>query len=214
LWLSPGRLPHPYFFARSLFPLSELARLTDPKFRPSSVHADGITLEPTWLGWLEGCSDVARGLEPIAGISWLELRCYLASTLLRDTDSVSMARSLEVRVPLLDTPLVEFVSALPDAVRRREGAHKALLVEALGDLLPPAIVSQTKRTFTLPWADWLHGELRPRIETNFANIAPSLAQSLKREGVAGVWNAFLAGKTSWSRPWALYVLNEWCSRHL
>jgi asparagine synthase (glutamine-hydrolysing) len=214
IWLSPDRLPHPYFFARALFPPSELARLTDPKFRPSSVHADGITLEPTWLGWLEHSADVARQLEPIAGISWLELHCYMASTLLRDTDSVSMARSLEVRVPLLDTPLVEFVSSLPDSARRPEATQKTLLVEALSDLLPPKVVSQSKRTFTLPWADWLRGELRPRIEASFAQSAPSLAQSLKSDGVREVWNAFLAGKTSWSRPWSLYVLNEWCRRHL
>ena len=44
----------------------------------------------------------------------------MASTLLRDTDSVSMARSLEVRVPLLDTPLVEFVTALPDDARHKQ----------------------------------------------------------------------------------------------
>src|SRR5262249_22700959 len=58
MWLVPDRLPHPYFFTRTLFPPAELARLADPKFRPSSVHADGITLEPTWLGWLEQSSDL------------------------------------------------------------------------------------------------------------------------------------------------------------
>jgi asparagine synthase (glutamine-hydrolysing) len=214
LWVSPDRLPHPYFFARALFPPAGLTRLTDPKFRPSSVHADGITLEPTWLGWLDRAADVARKLEPIAGISWLELHCYMASTLLRDTDSVSMARSLEVRVPLLDTPLVEFVSSLPDAARHREGTQKGLLVEALSDILPPEILSQPKRTFTLPWEDWLRGPLRARLEASFADIAPPLGAHLRSQGVREVWSAFLAGKTSWSRPWSLYVLNEWCRRHL
>jgi asparagine synthase (glutamine-hydrolysing) len=214
LWMSPDRLPHPYFFARALFPPAELTRLMDPKFRPSSVHADGITLEPTWLGWLESTADVARKLEPIAAISWLELHCYMASTLLRDTDSVSMARSLEVRVPLLDTPLVEFVSSLPDAARHRDGIPKALLVEALGDILPPEMLSQPKRTFTLPWEDWLRGPLRPRLEASFGDIAPPLEALLRSQGVSAVWSAFLAGKTSWSRPWSLYVLNEWCRRHL
>jgi len=214
LWVSPDRLPHPYFFARALFPPAGLTRLTEPKFRPSSVHADGITLEPTWLGWLEHAADVAQQLEPIAAISWLELHCYMASTLLRDTDSVSMARSLEVRVPLLDTPLVEFVSSLPDAARQREGTQKGLLVEALSDILPPEILSQPKRTFTLPWEDWLRGPLRARLEASFADIAPPLGAHLRSQGVREVWSAFLAGKTSWSRPWSLYVLNEWCRRHL
>jgi asparagine synthase (glutamine-hydrolysing) len=212
--VSPDRLPHPYFFARALFPPAGLTRLIEPKFRPSSVHADGITLEPTWLGWLERAADVARKLEPIAGISWLELHCYMTSTLLRDTDSVSMARSLEVRVPLLDTPLVEFVISLPDAARHREGTQKGLLVEALRDILPSEILSRPKRTFTLPWEDWLRGPLRPRLEASFADIAPPLGAHLHSQGVREVWSAFLAGKTSWSRPWSLYVLNEWCRRHL
>src|SRR5260370_27222 len=166
------------------------------------------------LSGLERAADEARKLEAMGGISWLEMRCYMASTLLRDTDSVSMARSLEVRVPLLDTPLVEFVNALPDAVRRRDGSPKALLKEAIGDLLPQEILTQKKRTFTLPWEEWLRGPLRKRIEASFAEPAAELAPYLRSDGVRQVWSAFLAGKTSWSRPWSIYVLNEWCRKHL
>jgi asparagine synthase (glutamine-hydrolysing) len=213
-WLMPSALPHPYFFARLLFPPNELSRLTEPRFRPSTISADGFSLDPTWLGWIERAADEARKLEPMGGISWLELRTYMASTLLRDTDSVSMSRSLEVRVPLLDTPLVEFVLALPDAARYRPGAQKALLAEALRDVLPPEILAQRKRTFTLPWENWLRGPLRARIAASLADIAPSLVPHLRSEGALSVWNAFLSGSTSWSRPWSLYVLNEWCRRNL
>jgi asparagine synthase (glutamine-hydrolysing) len=213
-WTNPDTLPHPYFYARTLFPPGQLERLIEPRFRPSTVGADGVTLEPTWLGWLNRTASEAGKLEPVASTAWMEMRCYMASTLLRDTDSVSMARSLEVRVPLLDTPLVEFVSSLPDAARHRAGAQKALLVESLAGLLPEEILGQRKRTFTLPWEEWLRGPLRPRLEASFAGIAPSLAPYLRTEGVRGVWAAFLEGRTSWSRPWALYVLNEWCRHHL
>jgi asparagine synthase (glutamine-hydrolysing) len=213
-WTRPDSLPHAYYFARTLFPPGQLERIIEPRFRPSTINADGVTLEPTWLGWLERTADEARKLEPVAGISWMEMRTYMASTLLRDTDSVSMAQSLEVRVPLLDTPLVEFVSALPDAARRRDGAQKALLVEALGDLLPPEILAQRKRTFTLPWEEWLRGPLRTRLEASFADPSPLLAPYLRPGGVRTVWTDFLAGKTTWSRPWSLYVLNEWCRRCL
>jgi asparagine synthase (glutamine-hydrolysing) len=213
-WIHPDALPHPYFFTRTLFPPGQLERIIEPRFRPSTVGADGVTLEPTWLGWLERTADEARKLETVAGVSWLEMRTYMVSTLLRDTDSVSMARSLEVRVPLLDTPLVEFVGALPDAARRRPGVQKVLLVEALGDLLPREILGQRKRTFTLPWEEWLRGPLRVRMEASFADPAPLLAPYLRPGGARSVWTDFLAGKTSWSRPWSLYVLNEWCRRHL
>jgi len=127
---------------------------------------------------------------------------------------VSMARSLEVRVQLLDTPLVEFVGALPDAARRRNGIAKALLIESVGDLLPQEILAQRKRTFTLPWEQWLRGPLRKKMEASFADIAPALAAHVHQDGVREVWSAFLAGKTSWSRPWSIYAVNEWCRRNL
>jgi asparagine synthase (glutamine-hydrolysing) len=213
-WTDPDILPHPYFYARALFPPSQLGRLMVPRYRPSAVGADGVTLDPTWLGWLDRTASEARKLDSVAATAWLEMRCYMASTLLRDTDSVSMARSLEVRVPLLDTPLVEFLSSLPDQARHQAGAQKALLVEALRELLPEEILGQPKRTFTLPWKEWLRGPLRPRLEASFADIAPPLSPHLHAPGVQSVWAAFLEGRTSWSRPWALYVLNEWCKHHL
>jgi asparagine synthase (glutamine-hydrolysing) len=214
-WTDPRVLPHLYFFARALFPPGgRLNDLVDPRFRASTIGSDGVTLDPTWLAWFQRVADEAAKLEPVAAISWLEMRTYMASTLLRDTDSVSMARSLEVRVPLLDTPLVEFVSALPDAARSKQGSQKALLVEAFQDILPPEILRQRKRTFTLPWDEWLRGPLRVRLEASFASPSSSLARHIHFDGVRAVWNDFLAGKTSWSRPWSLYVLNEWCRRHL
>lgn len=213
-WANPDRLPAPYFFARGLFPPGELERLTEPRFRPSTVGADGVTLEPTWLGWLDRIASESHEFEPLGSTAWLEMRSYLASTLLRDTDTTSMAVSLEVRVPLLDTPLVEFVSTLPDEARHRRGVQKALLVEALADRLPNEILAERKKTFTLPWQEWLRGPLRARLDASFAEIAPALAPHVHTNGVRAVWNAFLSHKTSWSRPWSLYVLNEWCRTNL
>ena len=213
-WIDPDVLPHPYFYARTLFPPGRIEQLVKPRFRASMVGADGATLEPTWLGWLQLIAREAAKFESTGSTAWLELRSYMASTLLRDTDCVSMARSLEVRVPLLDTALVEFVTALPDVARQERGKQKALLVRAMGELLPPEILSERKKTFTLPWEVWLKGALRLRVEAGLAKLAPALAPHLLPEGVQSVWAAFLAGKSSWSRPWSLYVLNEWCRRHL
>jgi asparagine synthase (glutamine-hydrolysing) len=142
------------------------------------------------------------------------MRTYMASTLLHDTDCVSMARSLEVRVPFLDTPLVEFVSALPDAARVEPGVSKGLLRAALAGLMPPEILDQRKRTFTLPWEEWLRTSLRPRVESSLKELAPALKEHVHAAGVKNVWDNFLGGRTTWSRPWSLYVLNEWCRRHL
>jgi asparagine synthase (glutamine-hydrolysing) len=213
-WQMPDVFPHPYFFTRLLFPPSDLHHLIDPLFHNSNVGPDGETLDPTWLAWLERTADQARSMEPIAGISWLELRTYMDSMLLHDTDSVSMARSLEVRVPFLDTPLVEFICALPDSARVQPGQKKALLLKALEGILPAEILQQKKRTFTLPWEEWLRSSLKPKLEESFSNLAPALAPHLHAAGVRTVWDNFLHGQTTWSRPWSLYVLNEWCRRHL
>src|SRR5262249_21410711 len=144
----------------------------------------------TWLGWLQRSADQARRMDPAGAVSWMEMRSYMASTPLRDTDLVSMARSVEVRVPLLGSPLVEFGNSPAYVGRRKDGTQKALLVEALGTILLPEITAQKKKTFTLPWEQWLRGPLKARIEESFAHIAPQIAPLLKLDGVQRVWLAF------------------------
>ena len=92
-----------------------------------------------WWRWLSDSSRQSRSMDGFTGISWLELRSYLLNTLLRDTDAMSMHHSLEVRVPFLDAPLVEYVLALPESAKR--DARPKALIDALGDLLPEEIVT-------------------------------------------------------------------------
>ena len=79
------------------------------------AHLSGNDLP--WRNWMKETAREASALDSFNAISCLEARSYMVNTLLRDTDSVSMAHSLEVRVPLLDHVLVEFVSRLPTAVK-------------------------------------------------------------------------------------------------
>ena len=138
----------------------------------------------------------------------------MVSTLLRDTDAMSMAHSLEVRVPFLDHVLVESVMRLPESAKRNGKVPKPLLVRALQDLLPNEVVHQRKRTFTLPWEHWVRGVLREEIESEISSIAPSLEPVLDRDAVQQVWSDFLEGRTRWSRVWSLFVLNRWAKNHL
>lgn len=206
LWRNSEALPHPYFFTRTLFTPDHAASLRGRAMRPAD--------DAPWLSWMTESARQASGLDSFAGISCLEMRSYMVNTLLRDADSVSMAHSLEVRVPLLDHLLVEFVAQLPLAAKLRTGTNKALLVEALRDVLPEKIMGQCKRTFTFPWERWLRGPLGGRVSAGISNPAPALAPHIASNGSRAVWNAFEASKTNWSRPWSLYVLNQWCRRHL
>ena len=92
--------------------------------------------------------------------------------------------------------------------------RKALLVEALSDVLPDDVVGQAKRTFTLPWDVWLRGPLGVRLSQDLSNLTPPLRQYMNPRAVRGAWQNFVIGQTNWSRPWSLYVLNEWVRRHM
>jgi len=215
LWRDPGALPHPYFYARALFTPEQSAELlTGPAAAAEYGAQSPSEADSPWRTWMEETARQAGRLNSFSGVSCLEMRSYMVNTLLRDTDAVSMRHSLEVRVPLLDHHLVEFVARLPAAGKQRRGQSKALLVEALDDLLPQEVVRQPKRTFTFPWERWLRGALRSQVAAGLADLAPALQPVLNREAVEAVWHDFLAGRTSWARPWSLYVLNQWCSRHL
>src|SRR5258708_40259400 len=85
-WATPEALPSAYYFTRTLFPPGELARLTEPRFRPSSVSADGVTLEPTWLGGLERTADEAGKSEPVAAGPGRGIRGYDGGRLGPGTD--------------------------------------------------------------------------------------------------------------------------------
>src|SRR6202043_1981682 len=95
-----------------------------------------------------------------------------------------------------------------------KGVSKALLVEALSDVLPDNVVGQAKRTFTLPWDLWLRGPLGVRLSQDLANLTPELQQYMNVRAVRGAWQNFVIGQTNWSRPWSLYILNAWISRHV
>jgi asparagine synthase (glutamine-hydrolysing) len=196
---------HPYFLARSLFGAEERDQLFCSSERNESCEMLSQVLQDV----LEEC----QGLDAVNRISYLEARCYMRNTLLRDSDSMSMAHGLELRVPFLDRRLVEACFRIPGE-KKLEGARpKSLLLKSLPVPLPEEIVDRPKRGFTLPFERWLRGEIKPLME-----------EALKKNGWDGilvsgnaaraVWESFLAGQTSWSRPWSLFVLRRWCEQNL
>ena len=140
----------------------------------------------------------------------------MLNTLLRDADFMSMSQGLEVRVPLIDHQLAKAVLALPGDWKLN-GTPKKLLVGALAGSLPDEIVHRPKRGFTLPFEHWMRQELRSEIEPVLAARrigGGPLGGLLDGTQVQRIWQEFLQGKASWSRPWSLYVLQRWCELHL
>lgn len=210
-WRSPSDLPHAYYFTRLLFTPYRVRRLLLPYFESNEFSA---SREDLWRERMQETARQAARLDSFTSVSCFELQSYMVNTLLRDTDSASMANSLEVRVPFLDHRLVEFVGGLPKGAKFARGIPKSLLGEALSDLLPEEVVDQPKRTFTLPWDVWLRGSLGVRVSQDLADLTPPLRQYLNPRAVRGAWHNFVIGQTNWSRPWSLYVLNEWVRHHV
>src|SRR5579863_6567033 len=210
-WRAPSDLPHAYYFTRLLFTPYRVRRLLAPYFESSEYSG---SRESRWRKRTEETARQAGRLDSFTSVSCFELQSYMVNTLLRDTDSVSMANSLEVRVPFLDHRLVEFVGRLPKRAKYARGIPKSLLIEALSELLPDEVVDQPKRTFTLPWDVWLRGSLGVRVAHDLANLAAPLQEYMNPRSVEGAWQNFAIGQTNWSRPWSLYVLNEWVRHHV
>ena len=147
-------------------------------------------------------------------ISRLELKGYMTNTLLRDTDAMSMAHSLEVRVPFVDTRVVDYVLSLPGEWKLSQGnaGPKPLLADAVSDLLPREFLARPKMGFTLPFEKWLRQELRSEVASVLEDARRLSACGLDSEAAQKVWRNFLRKPRAvgWSRPWALFVLVRWC----
>jgi asparagine synthase (glutamine-hydrolysing) len=180
-----------YLAFRGLFGERELA----PVFGEEQVN-----------GALEILAEPSRRLTsriPADEIAELDIECYLRNQLLKDSDALGMAHSIEIRVPFLDHPLVDFISALPANVRASGTAPKPLLARACGDLLPGEIWTRRKQGFTFPFERWMRRELKAEFrKTAFADPRQ---QAFFRKSLDG----FLAGREHWSRPYAWYVLSRY-----
>jgi len=145
-----------------------------------------------------------------ARVSWAELTGYMRRMLLRDADQMSMAVSLELRVPFLDHELVEYVLGLPEAAKKRYPGPKGLLVEACKDLLPPSVYRRPKAGFVLPMRSWMLGPLASFVEEG-------LREAVSRRLLPQVWvneisAAFQRGRLHWTRVWSIVVLGHFARR--
>jgi len=145
-------------------------------------------------------------------VSIAEITTYMQNVLLRDTDQMSMAHALEVRVPFLDYKLVEYVLNLPDEMKFPV-TPKKLLVDAVSDLLPSEIVNRPKMGFTFPWKNWMKNELKIFCEIRLQNLGKR--DPFDANGLQELWTKFLNDDplVTWSRIWPLVVLSHWLDKN-
>jgi asparagine synthase (glutamine-hydrolysing) len=153
--------------------------------------------------------------DAINRLSLLELGTYLQNMLLQDTDRMSMANSLEVRVPYLDHLLVEKMFEIPGRLKLGGDFPKRLLVKATRDLLPGAIQRRSKMGFVFPFDRWLKGELRPYCEDTFSKRNLKKIAFLDPDRVNRIWLHFLKGSRLYNYSSVLSLLSfiNWCEKN-
>jgi asparagine synthase (glutamine-hydrolysing) len=193
------------------------ARLLSPELRKlaqagRSLHHD-----------LKAIDELSEG-SAIERVTGLCLRGYTNNQLLRDIDAVSMAHSLEVRVPYLDPLVVDIALSLPDSAKLgdlsnlsapaqstyRETGAKRILIDVGRPLLPNDIDLQSKRGFGMPFDAWLRGPLREVLLDTLSGGQIQRRGLLDVQEASAIKNRFLEGRPGWAQPWLLMMLELWC----
>ena len=155
------------------------------------------------------------GAEPLARMQDVDLGIYLVDDLLVKTDRLSMAHSLELRVPFLDPKVADFAFALPTKLKVRGLSKKRLLRQALEPLLPREIVHGRKQGFSIPIAAWLRGPLEPFAREVLAPSALARQGLLDPAAATPLLDRHVAGREDLSRQiWGLMALTLWFDRYV
>ena len=147
--------------------------------------------------------------DAINAVSFWELSSYMRSTLLRDADCMGMANSLEIRVPLIDSRLVELLLSIPGDAKLDSRLPKPLLVRNSG--VPEDFAAAPKRGFDIPLERILREQCLPEAEELFRNPPEC---GLDKGELLRLWETFQAGRFAYQRLWCIFVTLRWIQNHL
>ncbi|HEX9636844.1 MAG TPA: asparagine synthase (glutamine-hydrolyzing) [Acidobacteriota bacterium] len=151
--------------------------------------------------------------DPITGALYIDLKTYLADDILVKVDRMSMAVSLEARVPFLDHRVVEYAASLELAAKLRGLSTKRLLRQALSGLLPPETLARGKQGFSIPMKNWLRGELKPMLLDTLSEARVRRRGWFAWPAVERLQREHLAGQADHAhRLWALLLVERWLER--
>jgi asparagine synthase (glutamine-hydrolysing) len=205
---SGGNLVELYQSAYALFSSELYQRLAAPVAARARLR-HGLTEEQ-----LAEARALTDGQHPLHTVSLLELGSFIRERLLRDTDTASMAVSLEARVPLLDHVVIEAVAGLRQEERFFPLGRKELLKRAALGRLDRSIFDRPKSGFVLPIDAWCRRGLRDGMDELFHDEALCGRAGVDFRATVALWRSFQAGRPGiyWSRVWAIFVLLHWCAR--
>lgn len=146
-----------YYLSRTATPDSDLIRLKSSLYTPefAEILSGEISDLPT-----RSLFSRLDHYSPLDSMLYIDTKTWLPDDLLVKADKMTMATSVELRVPLLDFQVLEFAASLPPAFKVRGRATKRILKAALQDAIPQAIISRKKTGFPVPYGKWLNGNSR------------------------------------------------------
>ena len=206
--LPPG--PGVNFLVRRGCPLEEryfgpTALMTEREKRRLLADYEGDG-DPMFL--TEALWDSTEGLDPVSRMQQVDINLWLAGDILLKADKMSMAHSLELRVPFLDREVFALAAALPAAAKADAHMTKIALRQAAARTLPPASAARKKLGFPVPVRDWLRQEpYTSRVRAAFAR--PAAAQFFRPQVLHSMLNRHLHGGDCWRQIWCVYSFLIW-----
>jgi len=153
----------------------------------------------------------AARLDPVSRSQYLDTLQYLPADILTKVDRMSMANSLEVRAPLLDYTLVEYVATLPVSFKLRGTLSKYLLRKVGERLLPAATLTKAKQGFGIPKDHWFRQTLRPFAEEILLDRRSLARGYFRKDALKLMLHHHATGRRDYSAwIWSLIVLETWC----
>jgi asparagine synthase (glutamine-hydrolysing) len=147
---------------------------------------------------------------PVNQMLFADVTGYLPGDLLPLTDRMSMAHSLEVRVPFLDHELLEYAASIPPDIKIRRFTKKYILKKAAAKLLPKEILRREKRGFSVPLSFWLRSELRSFIEEQLAPERVAEMGYFDPRSVSDLLREHLSARANHeNKLWALLIFSLW-----
>jgi asparagine synthase (glutamine-hydrolysing) len=146
---------------------------------------------------------------PLSQVQYLDLKTYLPGDILTKVDRASMAHGLEVRVPLLDHKLVEWISGLPPELKLQGGVGKYLFKRALAPYLPDDLLYRRKMGFSVPLADWFRGPLRSHLQRSLASPVLASCDMFNLDYAQQLLQQHQSGQRDHSAPlWSLLMFES------
>jgi len=180
------------------------------------------TLHPEWM-LPSGADSIRRTFgeailpdryDAVSQAMHFEATAKLAGDILVKVDRMSMANSIEVRCPMLDHVLAETANRIPNRMKMKAGRGKLILLKALGDRLPPELLTRPKSGFGIPLAEWFRGPLRPMLWDSLTSKSFLDRGFTSPERIAAVLKEHESGRRDNSFfLWLLLVLQLWLADH-